>query len=149
MWYVCGSHRENYLAHGYAESLDGRTWSEPTPFAPAEMRMFDFCVRQRGDTFHAVFSRISLGDSDHEAGLWHCHAGAPQGDLKQWSEPVQIMTAEDRGWHSGPFKPSLAFDEQDPEQAFVFFDGMYNTGDGSPIPFAFALGCLEIKIDLP
>ena len=139
MWYVCGSHQENYLAHGYIESPDGRTWSAPTLFAPAEMRIFDFCVRRRGDRFDAIFSRI-------EAGLWHCHAEAPHGVLRGWSEPVQIMTAEDRGWHSGAWKPSLAFDNADPQHAFIFFDGMYNTGDGSPFPFAFTLGCLEIEI---
>jgi hypothetical protein len=139
MWYVCGSHRENYLAHGYTESLDGRTWSAPTLFAPAEMRMFDFCVRRRGNAFHAIFSRI-------EAGLWHCYADAPHGDLNQWSQPIQIMTAEDRGWHSSVWKPSLAFDQQNPQHAFIFFDGMYNTGDGGPFPFAFTLGCLEIRL---
>jgi hypothetical protein len=149
MWYVCGSHHENYLAHGYTESLDGRTWSAPTLFAPLEMQMFDFCVRPRGQSFHAIFSRISSGNPPSpQAGLWHCRAEAPHGDLSQWSTPAQIMTAEDRGWHSGPFKPSFAFDEPNPDRAFIFFDGTYNTGGGGPFPFAFTLGCLEIEIPL-
>lgn len=149
MWYVAGSHRENYLVHGYSESADGRTWSAPAVFAPAEMRMFDFCVRPRGTGFDAVFSRVALGASTPapEAGLWHCRANAPYGVLQQWSDPVQLMTAEDRGWHSGAFKPSLAFDEQNAHHAFIFFDGMYNTGQGRHFPFAFTLGCFEV--DLP
>jgi hypothetical protein len=148
MWYVAGSNHEKYLVHGYSESLDGRTWGPHTLFAPAEMLLFDFCVRPRGNSFDAVFSRVALGDSiPPETGLWHCRAGAPHGDLKQWSEPVQIMTAADRGWHTGPWKPSLVFDETNPQRAFIFFDGLYNTGAGGPFPFAFTLGCLEI--DLP
>src|ERR1700723_936858 len=39
------------------------------------------------------------------------------------------MTAEDRGWHSGPWKPSFAFDRQSGTRAFVFFDGAYRTDD--------------------
>jgi hypothetical protein len=146
MWYVAGSNHEKYLVHGYSESLDGRTWGPHTLFASAEMFLFDFCVRPRGNAFDAIFSRVSLGDSmpPPETGLWYCRADAPHGDLKQWSQPVQIMTAEDRGWHTGPWKPSLAFDEQDLQHAFIFFDGLYNTGGGGPFPFAFTLGCLEI-----
>jgi hypothetical protein len=56
------------------------------------------------------------------------------------------MTAEDRGWHSGPWKPSLAFDEHTGERALVFFDGLYRTNDPGPFPFAFTLGCLEITL---
>jgi hypothetical protein len=148
MWYVAGSNHEKYLVHGYSESLDGRTWGAHTIFAPAEMFLFDFCVRPRGDSFDAVFARVALGDSTPaETGLWHCRADAPHGVLKQWSEPMQIMTAEDRGWHVGPWKPSLAFDDRNPRHAFIFFDGLYNTGAGGPFPFAFTLGCLEM--DLP
>jgi len=32
----------------YAESEDGINWSGRRMFAPPEMRMFDFCVRERG-----------------------------------------------------------------------------------------------------
>jgi len=149
MWYVAGSVHEDHLAHGYAESPDGRTWSARTLFAPAEMRMFDFCIRPRDNAFHAVFSRVSLGKADPppETGLWWCRCATPSGNLAAWSHPVQIMTAEDRGWHTGPFKPSLTFDDRNPVRAFVFFDGTYNNGQGGPFPFAFTLGCLEI--DLP
>jgi hypothetical protein len=57
------------------------------------------------------------------------------------------MTAADRGWHSGPWKPSFQFHEQFHDRALVFFDGTYRTSDPGPFPFAFTLGCLEI--DLP
>lgn len=56
------------------------------------------------------------------------------------------MSAEDRGWHSGPFKPLLAFDEQDPRRALVFFAGMYRTNDPGPFPFAFTPGGFQIVL---
>jgi len=145
MWYVAGANRENYLVHGYAESKDGVHWGAHKIFAPEEMKMFDFCVRQRGDGFAAVFSRIHVGKDTppSETGLWWCEAKQPFGQLSEWNEPVQIMTAEDKGWHSGPFKPSLAFEESG-EHTWVFFAGSYNTGDPGPFPFAFTTGCLEI-----
>ena len=59
MWYVAGSNQEDYLIQGYAESDDGRTgWSEHVVCAPPEMKMFDFCVRQRGTGFDALFARV-------------------------------------------------------------------------------------------
>jgi hypothetical protein len=56
------------------------------------------------------------------------------------------MSAADRGWHSGPWKPSLQFDEQNPARALVFFNGLYHTNDPGPFPFAFTLGCMEIDL---
>ena len=55
------------------------------------------------------------------------------------------MTADDRGWHSGPWKPSFQFDEQTPNRAIVFFDGLYRTNDPGPFPFAFTLGCFNVE----
>jgi len=150
MWYVAGSNHEDYLVHGYAESEDGRSgWSKHTIFAPPEMKMFDFCVRERADGFDAVFARVWLKDKPRaETGLWWCRAGWPSGRLTDWGEPRQIMTAEDHGWHSGPWKPSLTFDGQNSERALVFFDGLYHTGGPRPFPFAFTLGCLEIALPI-
>jgi hypothetical protein len=150
MWYVAGSHGEDYLVHGYSESADGRTsWSKQEIFAPPEMKMFDFCVRPRGHQFDAIFSRVwvSGGMPAPGTGLWHCRSSTPSPKLSDWSEPVQIMTAEDCGWHSGPWKPSFQFDERGPARAYVFFNGLYRTDDPGPFPFAFTLGCLQI--DLP
>jgi len=147
LWYVAGSNQENYLVHGYAESEDGRAgWSKHSVFAPPEMKMFDFCVRERAGGFDAVFARVSVKDGapPPETGLWWCRAEKPSDKLAEWGEPVQIMTAEDRGWHSGPWKPSLVFDDQDRDRAFVFFDGLYRTSEPGPFPFAFTLGCLEL-----
>ncbi|HEY4088537.1 MAG TPA: hypothetical protein VGM43_21550 [Bryobacteraceae bacterium] len=147
MWYVAGANRDDYLIHGYSESEDGISgWSVHSIFAQAEMKMFDFCVRQRGAGFEAVFSRVWVkgGASPSETGLWWCRTPMPSSRLSDWGQPVQIMTAEDRGWHSGPFKPSLAFDEQEDANALVFFGGMYRTSDPGPFPFAFTLGCLEM-----
>jgi len=150
MWYVAGSNQQNYLVHGYAESEDGRNeWSRHSMFASPEMKMFDFCIRERAGSFDAIFARVWVGEGSApaETGLWWCRAGTPSGVLSDWSQPVQIMTAHDCGWHSGPWKPSLAFDGQNANHAFVFFDGLYRTSAPGPFPFAFTLGCLEV--DLP
>jgi hypothetical protein len=151
MWYVAGSNHQDYLVHGYAESEDGSTdWSQHTVFAPPDMKVFDFCVRQHGRAFDAVFARVWVGGGTPppDTGLWWCRADRPFSRLADWSQPVQIMTAEDRGWHSGPWKPSFQFDEQVEERAFVFFDGLYRTSDPGPFPFAFTLGCIDARLPL-
>jgi hypothetical protein len=149
MWYVGGSNQADYLVQGYAESEDGIDWNKHAIFAPPEMKMFDFCVRQRGNEFDAIFARVWVGEgtATPETGLWWCRGHKPSGRLSDWSQPIQIMTAEDRGWHSGPWKPSFQFQGKTEERALVFFDGAYRTSDPGPFPFAFTLGCLEI--DLP
>ena len=73
MWYVAGSNHEDYLVHGYAESQDGKTgWTQHKVFAPPEMKIFDFCVCQRGDAFDAIFARVWVGGGapPAETGLW-------------------------------------------------------------------------------
>jgi hypothetical protein len=150
MWYVAGSNYEDYLVHGYAESEDGKTgWTKHEVFAQPAMKMFDFCVRQRGEAFDAIFARIWVGAGapPAETGLWWCCAPKPSGKLSNWGTPIQIMTAEDQGWHSGPWKPSFQFEGQAGTRASIFFDGAYRTDDPGPFPFAFTVGCLEI--DLP
>jgi hypothetical protein len=147
MWYVAGSNQEDYLVQGYSESEDGIDWGRHTMFAPPEMKMFDFCVRQRGESFVAVFARVWVRDgTPPETGLWWCMAAGPSATLSDWSEPVQIMTAEDQGWHSGPWKPSFEFEPAGGSRALVFFDGCYRTSDPGPFPFAFTLGCLETEL---
>lgn len=151
MWYVAGSNHEDYLVHGYAESENGRTgWTTHTVFAPAEMKMFDFCVRERQGAFDAIFARVGVGagNSPSVTGLWWCRANRPSGVLSDWSRPIQIMNADDRGWHSGPWKPSFHFDEENPTRVSVFFDGSYRTSAPGPFPFAFTLGCLEVDLPL-
>lgn len=151
MWFVAGSNQEDYLVQGYAESEDGSTrWSNHKVFAPAEMGMFDFCVRQRGGSFDAIFALVWVkeGSPPAETGLWWCRAASPSNTFSNWSRPIQIMTAEDRKWHSGPWKPSFQFHPQIAERAFLFFDGLYRTSDAGPFPFAFTLGCLEIDLPL-
>ncbi len=154
LWYVAGSNFENYLIHGYSESEDGRThWSEHKIFAPEEMKLFDFNVRRHNDHYEAVFARVWLGaaPAPPETGLWWCHSSTPSSSLSDWSEPIQLMNAEDKGWHSGPWKPSLVRHPSQPARAFVFFDGLYSTGEPGPFPFAFTAGCLEVElpIELP
>jgi hypothetical protein len=148
MWYVAGSNHEDYLVHGYAESSDGRSnWSQHVVFAAPEMKMFDFCVRERGSGFDAIFARVWMGQGEmpSETGLWWCACERPSGSLSDWSKPVQIMTAEDRGWHSGPWKPSFQAENENGRSWFVFFDGLYRTSDPGPFPFVFTLGCAEME----
>jgi hypothetical protein len=54
------------------------------------------------------------------------------------------MGAEDRGWHSGPWKPCLRYAAPDARRMHVFFDGQYLKKEPSPFPFVFTLGCLEM-----
>jgi hypothetical protein len=109
--------------------------------------MFDFCVIARPGHYEAVFSRVWLASTPAPpaTGLWWCRADSPSADLHDWGEPVQIMTAEDRDWHAGPWKPSLQYDEGVADRAFVFFDGSYRTDDPGPFPFAFTCGCVEVE----
>lgn len=147
MWYVAGSNFENYLVQGYAESGDGATrWSAHQIFAREEMKMFDFAVTPAATGFEAVFSRVWLAPEapPSATGLWWCRADFPSANLADWSEPVQIMTAANCGWHGGPWKPCLRFDERASGRRFVFFDGNYRTDDPGPFPYVFTLGCLEI-----
>lgn len=144
LWYVAGANQDDYLVQGYAESEDGRTgWERRASVAPPEMKMFDFRVLPVADGFEAVFSRVCVrGSPPPETGLWWCRCRHPSPRLSDWSAPVQIMTAEDRGWHSGPWKPSVQYGDTDPSRLFVFYSGMYSRHDGSPFPFVFTLGCL-------
>ena len=92
MWYVSGANQENYLVHGYSESVDGRTgWSPHAIFAPPDMRMFDFCVRHHGETFDAIFSRVWVGEgaAPPETGLWWCRSARPSGALADGARPCR------------------------------------------------------------
>jgi hypothetical protein len=148
MWYVAGSNQEDYVVQGFAESLDGRTgWSKHTIVFPAEEKVFDFCVLPRADGYEAVFSRVWLAGTPApvRTGLWWCRCASPSADMADWSAPIQIMTAEEGGWHGSPWKPSLQYGGTDPDRMFVFFDGTYGTGGPGPFPVALTLGCLETQ----
>ena len=148
MWYVAGSNVEDYLVQGFAESADGRNWSGRKIFIPAEEKVFDFCVIQTRGGYEAVFSKVWLGKTAAPAttGLWWCESAGPSSDFKDWSAPRQIMDATYRGWHAGPWKPSVRYGEADPTRMFVFFDGGYmKENDLHGFPFSFTLGCLEIE----
>jgi len=148
MWYVAGSNQEDYLVHGFAESVDGRgEWTKHRVFFPAEEKVFDFSVIPSSLGYEAVFSRVWLGKTEAPpaTGLWWCHAKTPSAEVSDWSQPVQIMTAENRGWHAGPWKPSVRYGETDPNRMFVFFDGLQDQNRPGAFPFALTLGCLEIE----
>jgi hypothetical protein len=73
------------------------------------------------------------------------NAEEPYADLSLWSDPIQIMTAKDKGWHCRPWKPSFQYNKMNYNHLFIFFDGAYNRNDGSPILYVFTMGCLEIE----
>jgi hypothetical protein len=148
LWYVAGSNAEDHLVQGYAESRDGRSaWSAHEVFIDGEQKVFDFFVTKVDEGYEAVFSRVWVAKKPApvSTGLWWCRAELPSSKFSDWSDPVQIMSAEDRGWHSGPWRPSLHYDEIRPGQMLIFFDGIYKTDDPGPFPFAFTLGCLEMN----
>jgi len=88
-------------------------------------------------------SRVSLGGvPPPETGLWRCSCARPSSRLDDWSEPVQIITAADCGWHSGPWKP-CAVDFA--SGLLVFFSGAYLVPNKGPFPVVFTLGCLELR----
>ena len=148
LWYVAGSNKDDYLVHGFAESADGRTgWTKHQIFLPPEEKVFDFCVRKNEAGYEAVFSKVWLGSTPapEATGLWWCRCNDPSSGFSDWSQPIQIITAQDCGWHAGPWKPTFQFSESDPDHRFVFFDGSYKTADPGPFPYAFTLGCLEMK----
>lgn len=147
MWYLAASHQDDYLVQGYAESPDGRSnWTKHKIFFPPEEKVFDFCVIPTPTGYEAVFSRVWLAKTPppDTTGLWWCRSDTPSSELSDWSRPVQIMTAEDHGWHSGPWKPCFQYSEDDPNQMLVFFDGMYAKNEPGPFPYVFTCGCLEI-----
>lgn len=148
MWYVAGSNQEDYIVHAYAESPDGQgNWTTHKMVFQPDEKVFDFCVMKTNQGYEAVFSRVWLGQGapPPKTGLWWCHAHEPSSEISDWSGPVQVMTAEDRGWHTGPWKPSFDYSESDPKHMFVFFDGIYRKNEAGPFPFVFTLGCLEME----
>jgi len=146
MWYVAGSNQEDYLVHGFAESLDGRTnWTKHAIFASPELKLFDFRPFATADGYEAVFSRVWLAKSEAsaETGLWWCRCDRSSNELSDWGKPIQIMTAEPQVWHSGPWKPSAHYSEWELNRLIVFFDGIYRNSEAGPFPFSFTLGCAE------
>ena len=152
LWYVAGSNFDDYLIHGYSESEGGIHWSSHQIFAPPELKLFDFAVIEHNNHFEAIFSRVHVGQSTPPpptTGLWWTRSDSPCPRLSDWTDPVQIMTAADRDWHSGPWKPAPHYSELGPSHLFVFFDGLRRTNDPGPFPFAFTLGCLELSTPTP
>jgi hypothetical protein len=148
MWYVAGSNQDDHLVQGFSESPDGRTgWSAHAPFAPAEDRVFDFCVQPVERGYEAVFSRVWVAGTEPPptTGFWWCRADTPSSELGGWSEPVQIMSAADSPWNTGPWKPAWRYMENDRKRMLVLFNGVARKSEAEGPPFAFTLGCLQLE----
>jgi uncharacterized protein DUF3224 len=65
--------------------------------------------------YEAVFSRVWVAQTERPpaTGLWWCRADAASSERSDWSEPVQIMSAADSPWDSGPWKPAWRYAEND------------------------------------
>ena len=155
MWYVIGPpDAEQRMAHGYAESRDGRTWTGKRIYWPIEENIFDnqvLSVRRHGRGsrvgFEACFARFGLSLTPEPGwGLFWQHAPHPFDEPRKWSEPQQLVDAADgTPWHAaGVWTPSLHYSDADPERAFVFFNGGYST---ATFPPAFTLGCVECRLE--
>jgi hypothetical protein len=145
MWYVARSNQKDYIVHGFSESTDGRTnWTKHRVLTQPEFKLFDFRPIQTTTGWVAVFSRVWLAESEPsaETGLWWSQCDHLSSQFSDWTGHIQIVNAE-KGWHSGPWKPSMHYSDIDPDRMFVFFDGMYRKNEAGPFPFAFTLGCLE------
>jgi hypothetical protein len=148
MWYVAGSNVEDYLVQAFVESDDGCNWGARKIFAPAGEKIFDFYVLRCDGHYEAIFSKVWLAKTaaPPDTGLWWCCCDRLSTNFEDWTDRVQLMTAADRGWHAGPWRPSFRYLDSDRRKMIVFFDGGYmKTGEASGFPYAFTLGCLEVE----
>ena len=127
MWYVAGSNHDDYLIHGYAESDDGATgWSKHAVFAGPDMKMFDFCVRPKGNGIRR-YLRARLGSETVRLRLRLVYGGVvpstPHGRFPNGVTRFRSCRPRDRGWHSGPWKPSFQIDERSRTVQSCFLTG--------------------------
>ncbi|HEU4702928.1 MAG TPA: hypothetical protein VFS37_10640 [Conexibacter sp.] len=169
MWFVCGPpDAQNHMQHGYVESVDGRTnWTNKKVYWPAAADVFDNAVirspkrgwghghggghrhghlgHRHGRGFEAVFSRFALSFQPRDDwGIWWHRADEPYDSPARWSEPVQLVQANDgSAWHSlGVWKPTIGYSDTQPGRAFVFFDGGFPFGRGAE----YTTGCVECEV---
>lgn len=156
MWYVIGPPNADLkMAHGYAESVDGRRWTGKKIYWPIEENIFDnqvVHVERRGRAarvgWEAVYARFGLSLSPIPGwGLFWQHAPQPFDNPARWSAPVQLVDAADgTDWHAaGAWKPTLHYSDRDPSKAFVFFNAGYST---TRFPPTFTLGCVECRLEV-
>ncbi|QBD75560.1 hypothetical protein EPA93_05895 [Ktedonosporobacter rubrisoli] len=126
MWYCAGPNEAQHYLLGYAESEDGKSaWKNRKIFFSADG--FDACVLARHDRFDMLLARLYLTPTYQEArdnsGLWWLSASHLAEALEQWSEPIQILKANDgTPWHNGGvWKPTFHYDDVS-RKFYVFFD---------------------------
>jgi hypothetical protein len=121
MWYVAGSNADDYLVHGFSESLDGRGgWSAHQRFSTPEEKLFDFSVQPVRGGYEAVFSRVWVAKSEAPpaTGLWWCHCDTPSCDRA--AERARADPDRRRArWHAGPGSPAWRRSESGPITAGV------------------------------
>ncbi len=143
MWYCAA--QSNRHAIGYAESKDGKSgWEKRSLFYP--QGAFDAPIVHVDDHYEMLAARSpDFYTVSPESGLWWSHADHPSENPKDWSEPVQLLKADDgTRWHrNGVWKPTFHADEQTPGRRYVFFNGLYQDAQA---PLDVSIGRLEWRV---
>ncbi len=143
MWYCAA--QSNRHSIGYAQSQDGISgWEKRSLFFP--QGAFDAAIVQVNDHYEMIAARSpDFYTITASSGLWWSYADQPSENPKEWSEPVQLLKADDGTlWHrNGIWKPTFHYDEQAPDRRYVFFNGLYQDADA---PFDVSIGRLECSV---
>ena len=139
MWYCAA--QSNRYAIGYAQSQDGRS-----ALSFSRKGAFDAAIVHVNDHYEMIAAcSPDFYTVTAESGLWWSYADYPSENPKEWSEPVQLLKADDGTlWHrNGIWKPTFHFDEQAPDRRYVFFNGLYQDAHA---PFDVSIGRLECSV---
>jgi hypothetical protein len=85
------------------KTLKPGNWVEQIYFAGAAKKSLG-SLRHRLSWNGRTDSKVWLGSTPvpEATGLRWFRCNAPSSNFSDWSQPIQIMIAQDRGWHTGP-----------------------------------------------
>lgn len=151
MWYCAGPDSQMRYAQGYTVSDDGRNWWRRSVFFSAEQEVFDYSVVAANRRLEAIFSRgnPNSGHTGLKDGLWWSYTANSPDTRNSWSEPQRILsvTPATPAWcASAIWKPSFRYDENDPAQMWLFFDGAAASTGGRPV---FSVGATQYRLVRP
>lgn len=148
IWYVAGSTTKTIWSTATRKAQMGAQTGANTLALPRRRRRCSIFAFGSETADSRLFFLASGWEGVNAAGDWAVVVPRknPFGALSDWGEPIQSMAGENRGWHAGPWKPSLQFANDTGRRGFIFFDGMYRTADPGPFPFVFTLGYAEVEL---